>query len=314
MKNYFYSLINSYLRKRHKVQRKIKDRLFRFLFEKDREALLQLYNALNGTYYKDASMLQVVTIESVVYVVMKNDLAFMIAGTLNLYEHQSTFNPNMPVRFLIYLAQEYQMIVDKVEKSLYGTKQILLPTPCCVVFYNGDREMPEEQILKLSDAFVNKDTDIDVELKVKVLNINYGHNTALIEKCKSLEEYAKFVEVSKQFIASSNDRKEALNNAIEYCMKNHILEEFLKKYRQEVLGMLLEEFDVEKYERTLKEEGKEEGRNEGIELGIRALVNTCFYLGASEEQTINSLMTEFSLSHETAESYYQKYSKTLNQK
>ena len=100
-------------RGRHKVHRQTKDRLFRFLFEKDREALLQLYNALNGTDYKDASKLQVVTIESAVYIVMKNDLAFVITGTLNLYEHQSTYNPNMPVRFLIYLAEECQLIVEQ---------------------------------------------------------------------------------------------------------------------------------------------------------------------------------------------------------
>ncbi len=97
---------------RRKVRRQIKDRLFRFLFEKDKDALLQLYNALNGTAYQDASQLEVVTIENAVYIVMKNDLAFVIAGTLNLYEHQSTFNPNMPVRFLIYLAEEYQKLVE----------------------------------------------------------------------------------------------------------------------------------------------------------------------------------------------------------
>lgn len=261
MKGYLRSFINGRSnRKRHKVHRQVKDRLFRFLFEKDREALLQLYNALNGTNYKDASLLKVITIESVVYVVMKNDLAFMIAGVINLYEHQSTFNPNLPVRFLIYLAQEYQMIVDKAAESLYGTKQITLPTPHCIVFYNGDREIPEEQTLKLSDAFENKTQKADVELKVKVLNINYGHNAQLMEKCKILEEYAEFVAVTKQFVAGENDRNHALNNAIEYCTQNHILEEFLRKYRQEVLGMLLEEFDVEKYERSLKREGREEGR------------------------------------------------------
>ena len=108
--------------KKRKVQRQVKDRLFRFLFEKDKEALLQLYNALNGTDYQNASELQVVTIESAVYVVMKNDLAFVIAGTLNLYEHQSTYNPNMPVRFLIYIAEEYQKLVEHAEVSLYGTK------------------------------------------------------------------------------------------------------------------------------------------------------------------------------------------------
>ena len=97
---------------RGKVRRNVKDRLFRFLFEKDREALLELYNALNGTDYGDSSELEIVTIESAVYVVMKNDLAFVLAGTLNMYEHQSTYSPNLPVRFLIYLAQEYQRVIS----------------------------------------------------------------------------------------------------------------------------------------------------------------------------------------------------------
>lgn len=232
------------------------------MFEKDREALLQLYNALNGTDYQDASMLQVVTLESVVYVVMKNDLAFMIAGVLNLYEHQSTLNPNMPLRFLLYLAQEYQIIAEKAEESLYGTRQIPLPTPRCVVFYNGDHDLPEEQTLRLSDAYEQKHPDVDVELKVRLLNINYGHNKAIMEKCTILKEYAEFVAVSKRYAAGSRDRQTALNEAIEYCIDQHILENFLRKYRQEVLGMLLEEFDAEKYERSLKAEGWEEGRNE----------------------------------------------------
>jgi hypothetical protein len=258
MKNYFRSFISMRRRfSRHRVHRQIKDRLFRFIFEKDREALLQLYNALSGTDYTDASLLDVVTIESVVYVTMKNDLAFMIAGVLNLYEHQSTFNPNMPVRFLIYLAQEYQMIIDKAAESIYGAKRIALPTPHCVVFYNGDREIPEEQILKLSDSFEDKDRKADVELQVRVLNINYGHNEKLMDKCKTLEEYSKFVEVTKQFAAGSNDREKALSDAITYCIEHHILEDFLKKYRQEVLGMILEEFDVDKYERSLKQDGEE---------------------------------------------------------
>ncbi|MDD6812308.1 MAG: Rpn family recombination-promoting nuclease/putative transposase [Lachnospiraceae bacterium] len=139
--------------------------------------------------YKDASKLQIVTIENAVYIVMKNDLAFVITGTLNLYEHQSSYNPNMPVRFLIYLAEEYQKIVEQAKESIYGTKQISLPTPQCIVFYNGEKEMPEEQILKLSDAFENKERKADVELTVRMLNINHGHNKALMEKCRTLAEY-----------------------------------------------------------------------------------------------------------------------------
>ncbi len=250
-----------------KVRRSAKDRLFRFLFDKDREALLQLYNALNGTDYRDASALQVVTIESAVYVVMKNDLAFILAGTLNLYEHQSTYNSNMPVRFLIYLAEEYQRLIEQAKSSLYGTKQILLPTPQCVVFYNGEKQAPEEEVLRLSDAFINRNREADVELKVRMLNINYGHNRELMDRCHVLDEYAQFVEVSRQYMADGLAVKEALEQAIQYCMEHGILYDILRDYRAEVLGMLLEEFDVDKYERTIRQEGMEEGMKQGIEQG-----------------------------------------------
>jgi hypothetical protein len=136
-----------------------------------------------------------------------------------------------------------------------------------VVFYNGDQDMPEEQTLRLSDAFEHQDREPDVELKVRVLNINYGHNTELMKQCKILEEYAKFVAVTKEFAAKGSDRQQALNDAIAYCIEHHILEVFLRKYRQEVLGMLLEEFDVKKYERSLREEGREEGLEIGLATG-----------------------------------------------
>ena len=233
---------------RRKVHRQIKDRLFRFLFEKDKEALLQLYNALNGTAYQDASKLKIVTIENAVYVVMKNDLAFIMAGTLNLYEHQSTFNPNMPVRFLIYLAEEYQKLVEQAETSIYGTKQVILPTPQCIVFYNGERAMPEEKVLSLSDAFECQKGRSDVELKVRMLNINYGNNQELMNKCRVLKEYAEFVEIARKYILEEKERQGALNRAIDHCIDHDILAEFLKSHRAEVLGMLLEEFDVDKYE------------------------------------------------------------------
>lgn len=252
-------------RGRRKVHRQIKDRLFRFLFEKDKEALLQLYNALNDTTYEDSSELEVVTIESAVYVVMKNDIAFVIAGTLNLYEHQSNINPNMPVRFLIYLAEEYQKLVEQAEESLYGTKQILLPAPQCVVFYNGEGGAPEEQMLRLSDAFDNKKSDI--ELKVRMLNINYGHNKELMEKCNVLGEYAQFVDITRYYIARGEKPQEALDTAIHYCIDHDILAGFLSKYRAEVLGMLLEEFDVDKYERSIKAEGIEIGIQQGMKQG-----------------------------------------------
>ena len=250
------------MKDRVQIVRTYKDTLFRFVF-KDKEKLLKLYNALNGTDYEDASQLEVMTIESAVYIVMKNDLAFVVAGTINLYEHQSTYNPNLPVRFLIYLAEEYQKLVEQAEESLYGTRRISLSAPQCIVFYNGEKDMPEEQVMCLSEAFENRKAEAAVELKVRVLNINYGHNRKLMEKCRVLEEYAQFVAVSRRYASDGFKMQEALNRAIEYCIDHDILSDFLKKYRAEVLGMLLEEFDAEKYERSIRRDGIEEGIERG---------------------------------------------------
>lgn len=150
-------------------------------------------------------------------------------------------------------------------ESLYGTKLITLPTPQCVVFYNGEKEIPEEQTLHLSDAFESRKNEADVELSVRMLNINYGHNGELMAKCRVLGEYARFVDICRQYLAEESDRQEALHTAIEYCIEHDILSEFLKNNRAEVVGMLLEKVDVKKYERSLREEGREEGREQGIE-------------------------------------------------
>ncbi|MCM1125176.1 MAG: hypothetical protein NC429_01760 [Lachnospiraceae bacterium] len=293
---------------RHRrVQRNVKDRLFRFLFANDAEALLQLYNALNGTNYTEASQLQIVTIESAVYVVMKNDLAFVLSGTLNMYEHQSTFSLNLPVRFLIYLAQEYQTIIERAEESIYGTKQIKLPAPQCVVFYNGTRDMPEEQTLRLSDAFGDKKHKADVELTVRVYNINYGHNRELLDKCRMLGEYSEFVDIARKYVSDGGDAETALSAAIDYCIEHGVLEDILRKNRSEVLGMLLEEFDIEKYERSLKREGLEAGIKQGIEQGMRNMIETLQEAGWTEESTANKIAEKFMLSSTEAERKVAEY-------
>lgn len=279
---------------RKQIHRNVKDRLFRFLFEKDREALLELYNALNRTSYTDPSQLEIVTIESAVYLVMKNDLAYILSGTLNLYEHQSTYSSNLPVRFLIYLAQEYQVLVERTGKSLYGSGRIGLPTPQCVVFYNGMKEMPEEMTLKLSDAFENKRVQADVELTVRIININHGHNKLLMEKCRVLEEYSKMAAVTRKYMDVEADLQTALNRAMDYCIKNGILTEFLLKNRTEVLGMLLEEFDVEKYERTIREEEIEKINRLGIML-IEAGRSNDFINSLSDRKLQEDLLVEFGL-------------------
>lgn len=97
-----------------------------------------------------------------------------------------------------------------------------------------------------------------------MFNINHGHNADLMKKCRILEEYAKFVEISRAYAVKEENKKAAFNKAIDYCIENGILEEFLRKYRMEVVGMLLEEFDADKYEISLKAEGYSEGDAERL--------------------------------------------------
>ena len=248
-------------------KRQTKDILFRLVFGDDRQALLQLYNALHGTAYTDPHELQIVTLDNAIYISRKNDLAFLLAGSINMYEHQSTLNPNMPVRFLIYLAQEYQLLVESTDKSLYGSELIPLPTPQCVVFYNGTADTPDEYELRLSSAFSSQDVEPAVEVVVKVININYGHNEHLMQGCGLLSQYAQFVAVTREYANKYDNREEAMNAAIEYCIEHGILEDILRKHRSQVLGSLLEEFDEKKYAKTLREEGYESGREEGYEAG-----------------------------------------------
>ena len=178
------------------VRRGYKDTLFRMLF-KEPEDLLTLYNAVNGTAYTESSDLQIVTLENAIYMNMKNDLAFLIDSSLNLYEHQSSFNPNMPLRDLIYVAKEYQKLVNA--SSLYSSKQIKIPTPRFVVFYNGTEKQPEIRILRLSDAYEQLTVEPELELAVTVYNINPGNNEKLLTDCPLLGEYMQYVNRVRQY-------------------------------------------------------------------------------------------------------------------
>ena len=258
-----------------RTKRQVKDIVFRLIFGNNKEALLQLYNALNKTKYTNPNELRIVTLDNAIYISMKNDLAFLLVGTINMYEHQFTVNPNMPVRFMIYLAQEYQMLVESASSSLYGNKLIPLPTPQCVVFYNGTEETPDEYELRLSSAFCNQDVEPAAEVIVRVVNINYGHNEYLMQGCELMSQYAEFVEITRKYALLYDDREEAMNAAIDYCIAHGILEDILRKHRSQILGSLLEDFDEKKYARTLREEGweaglqagRESGREEGIRIG-----------------------------------------------
>ena len=239
------------------VQNEHKDRLFTFIF-KNKRKLLQLYNALNNTSYQDTRLLTITTLENVLYISYYNDVSFLICGMMCLYEHQSTWNPNMPLRGLLYFARLYSDYLHSDAYNLYGTKRISLPMPQYIVFYNGMDAHPDEEILKLSDAYklpegVDRDSfDPILECKVRMLNINYGKNRELMEKCRPLMEYSYFIHCIRQYLAKGCTPEQAMDCAVKQCMKEDILTDVLRVHRKEVVRMFLEDFDEEYYKKALK--------------------------------------------------------------
>lgn len=250
-----------------KGNREHKSTLFCKVFE-DKKYLLELYNGVNQTNYQNVDDLEVNTLENVVYITMKNDLSFLIDCNLNLYEHQSTINPNMPLRGLLYLAQLYNKYIAKHNLNLFSSSAQKIPVPQYVVFYNGTQEQQDEQILLLSELFQKKDkrqrVDGCLECQARMLNINYGRNKELLNKCRRLEEYAIFVAKVRQYAAEDIEKREsAIARAIDECIEEGILEDILKEQKAEVLELVLTTFNRELYEQGLKEDATKEA-NEKI--------------------------------------------------
>lgn len=300
------------------INRKYKDRLFRFIFNNKKD-LLDLYNAINGTDYSNPDDLTITTLEDVVFLGMKNDVSFLIDSALNLYEHQSTYSPNMPLRGLFYFSDILRNYVEEQQLDLYSSKKLPLPLPQFIVFYNGTQGQPDRKLLYLSDCFqypenqqrqttelqqpeatqnqAEKNNKLTIpaalECTALMLNINYGHNRVLMEKCKRLEEYAYFISSVRDYLFSGYEPRQAIQLAADESIAQNKLADILSKNRREVVDMLLTSFDEEKYKALVKKEayedgwekgwkdgreegreegwkeGREEGRIEGQEAGIR---------------------------------------------
>lgn len=240
-----------------------KDRIFRMIFSSKRE-LLELYNAFNETTYTDPELLEINTLENAIYLSMRNDISFLIDSRLTMYEHQSTYNPNLPLRNLFYIADLYSNLTR--DANLYGSKLIALPTPRFIVFYNGEELQPERQELKLSDAFQIPEGEPSLELKALMLNINKGHNVELMKRSKTLCDYAEYVSRIRSY-QKSMPIADAVEKAITECIAEGILEDFLRRNRAEAKKMSIYEYNEEKVMQALREEAMEEGLEEGIERG-----------------------------------------------
>ena len=258
------------------ANREYRDRLFKFIFgnPQNKEWTLSLYNAVNGSHYTDASAIKLNTIENAVYMSMKNDVSFLIDNTMSFYEQQSTFNPNMPMRFLIYAGMIYSKYVEENKHyRRYSSAQQKAPTPKCVCFYNGTADKEDRITLSLSDSFDGKS---DIEVKVTMININFGHNKALLDACKPLKEYAWFVDKVRSYQQTMETLEEAVDAALEELPDDSLIKPFLVANKAEVKRMCITEYDEARTFAEQREEGREEERN--------TIINNMRKAGFTEEQ------------------------------
>ncbi len=283
-----------------------KDRLFSFVFGNDahKEWTLSLYNAINDTHYDNPDDISIETIRQVLYMGMHNDVAFIIADQLSLYEQQSTYNPNMPLRMLEYTANLFEKYIKREKLNKYGHRQIMLPVPRLVVFYNGVEEKANESTLRLCDAFAPEHRDsADISVTVRMININKGHSQSLMDSCQPLSEYAWSVDSVRQYKKTDN-LEAAIDKTLDSMPDSFIIKPFLEEHRAEVKNMLLTEYDeaetLEMFKRDYLAEGRAEGLTEGMAKGLnegmvkgeeRERLNTIRKLMKSLKMTARQAMT-----------------------
>lgn len=247
------------------ITREYKDRLFKFIFgnEKNKEWTLSLYNAVNGSNYTDADSIKFTTIDDALYISMKNDVSFLISDTLNLYEEQSTYNPNMPLRYLIYAGMSYAKYIETNSIFIYSSQPQHIPSPRCICFYNGNKDAEERTELRLSSLF---DTKGDIEVIVTMININYGKNRELLEECVPLGEYSWFIDKIREY-QKDMEFTAAVDKALDEMPDDFLIKPFLIANRAEVKIMCLTEYDEAKYTDFVRAEGEAIGITKGEAIG-----------------------------------------------
>ena len=278
------------------VNRIYKDRLYKMIFN-DKSELLKLYNAINGTHYDDPAMLTITTLDNAIYMTMENDLSFIIDMRLALYEQQSTVNPNLPLRFLMYIADIYSAYVK--DMNIYSSKKLQIPLPSFVIFYNGVQSQPDKSEFLLSELFHPTTDQPALELKAVMLNINKGHNQELMNACHTLRDYSEYVARIRTY-SGELPFADAVEKAITECIQENILRDFLLKNRAEAKAMSIYEYDEAKTMRMFRDEGYEEGK-------IQTTIEMCLEFNLSSDEILQRLMTKFQLSENEAREYLDKY-------
>ena len=292
---------------RTNVRRDYKARLFEMIF-REKEELLGLYNAVNGTNYSNPDELEINTLENAIYLSMHNDISFIIDSRLSLYEHQSTYSPNLPLRYLFYVSDLYSKMTKN--SNLYGSRRIAIPAPRFLIFYNGREKRAEREVLELSNAFEIQEKEPWLNLKAVLLNINPGYNSDIVNACKTLSDYVIYTSRVREYAGEMNI-EDAVERAITECIAEGILADFLTRYRNEAKKMSIYEYDEERQRIWDREEGKELGKKEGEKIGfakgLEASARVLHSLKISKEEAIRQLMEASELCREDIMPLIEKY-------
>ncbi|WP_026517125.1 Rpn family recombination-promoting nuclease/putative transposase [Butyrivibrio sp. MC2021] len=271
------------------INRKYKDRLFNYIFgrEENREWTLSLYNAVNGSNYTDPDLIEFNTLSDVLFMGMKNDTSFLVSDIMSVYEHQSSLNLNMPLRMLQYVGDLYSGYIAKNKLNKYGTGRIMLPIPKLVTFYNGEQDAEDEMVLKLSDSFAPEHKyKADIEVKVRMINVNYSSNKELMKSCKPLAEYSWFVDTIRRN-KTEHGLDVSVAKALDQMPSDFVIKDFLVKHRQEVEGMLDTEYKEAEVMELFKEDGRKEGIAQGIELEKEQSISMMLSRGKTPEEIVD---------------------------
>ena len=332
--------------------RQYKDNVFCLLY-RDKNNLLDLYNGLNDTNYTNVDDLTVTTLKGGVYMKYKNDASFVFGQDLYMFEQQSSRNPNMPLRFLHYLSDVYRQMYTN--SDLHRSTLLKIPVPHFVTFYNGKQPLAAESILRLSDMYEKKIDYPELELMVRVININTGaiinqklldtekndiingtnqsddfdksnkninagntinsrtYSSEFLSKCETLKDYMTFVnKVRVKTDVEKIDIRTAVTEAVDECIAENVLSDFLKNHREEVITVSIYEYDEEGHLEIVKEEGRQLGIAEGEKLGIikgeekersngiKVFIKLCKDMNLSDDDTVTKLIEDYQLSRDEA--------------
>ena len=241
--------------KKDNVTSKFKDNVFCMLY-RDKKNLLELYNALNNSAYTNVDDLQVTTLNGGSYMKYKNDASFLLCMSLYMFEQQSSKNPNMPLRFLHYVSDVFRELFSN--SMLHRRSMIKIPVPRFVTFYNGlEKWIEDEDEIRLTDMYEIPTDNPELELKVRVININ--EDVHILNKCKTLRDYMTFVnKVRFKMGVEGDDVRIAVTEAMDECIDEDILVDFFEKHREEVVEVSIYDYDEEEVRRVLAEEYAQE--------------------------------------------------------